>query len=42
MAKTSKIRIGLRCWFAFSVAVCLLAGDYWAAASCGFFWAMTE
>jgi uncharacterized membrane protein len=36
------IRITLRTWFVLSIAVCLLAGDYSAAAACGFFWGMTE
>ena len=43
MTKTQRnIRIGLRIWFALSIAVCIVAGDFAAAAACGFFWGMTE
>jgi len=36
------MRICLRSWFVLSIAVCLIAGDFWAAATCGFFWGVIE
>lgn len=36
------VRIGLRSWFILSIAICLLAGEWFNAGVCGFFWSMTE
>jgi hypothetical protein len=34
-------KIALHTWFIFSIAVCAVAGDFFATAICGFWYAMT-